>query len=295
MQSSSATAPNLHVLTLLNTSNPRLPKLAEFAGWLEETGATPVTVHNYTRAVERWSDVLIENPGVRPGKLWQNWAAPKSMKRLVGYACRRWVEFFGAVLGETVDMGVPSRLPAASRPEPRPVTDAEFRRLHLTAKRILPSATAVSFRVWLHLLEQTGVRRTESDIDWAAIDWEKNSVVVRGKTGERELPLGSCGRLLAWLKGKNPEFPWLGFRGQRLRGAALYNLFKRVARHAGLASLRPHLLRHRRLTALCRSHLGSNPLLVLSFAGSAHVSSLAPYYSVSLQEKTELLKASRCL
>jgi len=78
--------------------------------------------------------------------------------------------------------------------------------------------------VWLHLLDQTGVRRSESDIEWDAVDWQTGSVVVRGKTGERQIPLGKSTTLLAWLRRRHGKYPWTGTRGQRLGAATLYNL-----------------------------------------------------------------------
>jgi site-specific recombinase XerD len=62
-----------------------------------------------------------------------------------------------------------------------------------------------------------------------------------------------------------------------------------AAEKIGRPDLRPHLLRHRRLTRLCSSTLGTNPLLVLSFAGQSSLSSLQYYYRVSLEEKSRLL------
>jgi integrase len=281
------------VLTLFNTLTIE-SRVCSFKEWLKETGASDVTIQNYTRAVVRWSLVLEENKSLRPAEVWRQSHTTRAMKRMTGYACRRWSEFCRSVFDETADFGVPSRLPSGSTPNPRPVTNDEFRRLLLAAKQILPRRTSYSFRAWLHFCEQTGVRRTESDIDWNSVDWLEGAIVVRGKTGQRQLPLGRMRRLLGWLVRKNPAFPWVGCRGQRLSPSVLYNLFKRVASHAGLAALHPHRLRHRRLTALCHNHLGANPLLVLSYAGSRHVSSLAPYYAVTLSEKAELLRASSC-
>src|SRR4028118_1335276 len=65
--------------------------------------------------------------------------------------------------------------------------------------------------------------------------------------------------------------------------------FKLVAASCGLNHLRPHHFRHRRLTRVCRSHLGNNRLLVLAFAGHRHVGSLQSYYRVSMEEKRALL------
>lgn len=280
-----------HVLTILNTPSPE-KRIEEFGGWLRQTGASDVTVKNYTQAVARWVAVIDANQSLRPAEVWLRWAVTPPMKRLTGYAVRRWREYCESVLGIAVDVGVPSRLPAPSAPRPRPIADRDFRLLRLTAKAMLPFRTAVSFRIWITLLEELGLRRTESAIEWDQIHGA-GSVVVTGKTGERELPISRrLLRLLGWLRLRNPGFPWVGARGQKLSGGVLYNIFKAVAAASGLPDMRPHFLRHRRLTKLCRSHLGTNRLLVLAFAGHSNVGSLASYYEVSLDEKRALQKAA---
>jgi len=137
-------AANQGVLTLINTRGID-SHVASFTEWLNETGASPVTARNYTRAIYRWAAVLTENADLRPASVWRKWSASRPMKRLTGYACRRWVEFCGSVLGETVDMGIPNRLPGATRPCPRPLNDNEFRCLLLAAKQILPEQTPYTF------------------------------------------------------------------------------------------------------------------------------------------------------
>jgi integrase len=209
---------------------------------------------------------------------------------VVGYACRRYATFASEVLGERIDLGIPSRLPAASRPNPKPISDKEFRKLSIAAKQLFPIETSFSFRVWLQFLNETGCRRSESEIEWSCIDWLRRSVVVRGKTGERELPLGrKMIRTLQFLFLRRRSVPWTGCRSQVLSAAVLYTLFKKAAVAIGRPDLRPHLMRHRRLTKLCSSALGCNPLLVLSFAGQSSLSSLQYYYRVSLEEKRRLL------
>jgi hypothetical protein len=75
------------------------------------------------------------------------------------------------------------------------------------------------------------------------------------------------------------------FNLKKLRGP----FQKKAAEKIGRPDLRPHVIRHRRLTRLCSSLLGTNPLLVLSFAGQSSLSSLPFYYRVSLEEKRRLL------
>jgi integrase len=194
------------------------------------------------------------------------------------------------VLGQRIDLGIPSRLPVASRPNPKPICDKHFRELSIAAKKIFPKETSISFRVWLQFLNETGCRRSESEIDWSSVDWLRRSVIVRGKTGERELPLShKMIRTLQFLFCRRRSAPWTGCRSQILSAGVLYCLFKKAAEKIGRPDLRPHLMRHRRLTRLCSSALGTNPLLVLSFAGQSSLSSLQYYYRVSLEEKRRLL------
>jgi len=257
--------------------------------WLFETGATPSTVENYSRAVTTWLGVLDGNEG-HPGAVWSHWNVGKATKRMAGFACRRYAEYLKETTGSAPELGIPSRLPAASSPHPRPVSDDDFAKLLRAAREILPQETGYSMRIWLRFVEALGLRRSESEIRFDAVDFAKKSVVVDGKTGPRELPLTpKMLRRLAWLHRRNGEYLWLGARGQELKGRSLYNVFKTVCVAAGTPDLHPHLLRHRRITALCRSQLGANQLLVLALSGHAHVSSLASYYEVSLDEKRALL------
>lgn len=279
----------MHVLTHFNTSSGEI-WIPAFRSWLEETGATRVTIDNYARAIRRWLEVIASNPTIRPSELWRDWDAKPGIKRIAGYAGRRWIEFFRSTNGQQLDLGIPARLPPPSAPRPQPISDEHLQLLKRTAKLILPKRTAYSFRVWLALIEQLGLRRSEAMIEWRQIDWTTGSITVVGKTGARELPLNkSMMKLLGWLQRTHPLFPWCGARGQRLSAGVLYNTFKGVAAAAGVSGLRPHLLRHRRLTLLCRRHLATNQLLVLSVSGHSQLSSLLPYYRVSLSEKRALL------
>jgi integrase len=278
------------VLTVINTTSTFNSVQGDFEGWLKDTGASEVTIRSYSAAILKWLKVLALSPGVRPAVIWQRSQLSPSIKRMVGYACRRYAMFALEVLGERIDLGIPSRLPAASRPNPKPISDRQLRELSIAAKQLFPLETSFSFRVWLQFVNETGCRRAESEIDWSSIDWLRRSVVVRGKTGERELPLSrKMIRTLQFLIHRRGSSPWIGCRSQKLSAGVLYCLFKKAAEKICRPDLRPHLLRHRRLTRLCSSTLGTNPLLVLSFAGQSSLSSLQYYYRVSLEEKRELL------
>lgn len=276
----------LHDITLFKSSSRGL---GGFEAWLLASGSSEITVENYSRAVGGWLKILDRNDG-NPTDLWAHWHTGKATKRMAGFACRRYAEYVKATSGNMIDLGVPNRLPLSSRPNPKPISDTDFRKMLLSAKRVLPRETGFSMRVWLQFVSELGLRRSESEVTIGAINWQEKAVRVTGKTGERELPLSrKMVRRLAWLHRRNGFYLWRGARGQELRGRTLYNLFQQICTAAGLPDLHPHLLRHRRLTALCRSELGRNQLLVLSFSGHAHVSSLQPYYAVSLAEKRALL------
>ncbi len=279
------------VLTVINRTSLSFNSVrSEFEAWLHDAGASQTTIRSYVAAIQKWLKILALSPGVRPTLVWQRSRLSASIRRVVGYACRRYSTFALEVLGEGIDLGIPSRLPTASRPNPKPISDKHLRELGIAAKQLFPVETSFSFRVWLQFVNETGCRRTESEIDWNSIDWLRRCVVVRGKTGERELPLiRRMIRSLQFLFLRRGSAPWTGSRSQKLSAGVLYCLFKKAAQKIGRPVLRPHLLRHRRLTRLCSSALGSNPLLVLSFAGQSSLSSLQYYYRVSLEEKRSLL------
>jgi hypothetical protein len=52
-------------------------------------------------------------------------------------------------------LGIPSRLPAASRPNPRPISDSELQQLSIVAKKLFPPETSLSFCVWLQFTNET--------------------------------------------------------------------------------------------------------------------------------------------
>jgi hypothetical protein len=62
------------------------------------------------------------------------------------------------ILGEGIDLGIPSRLPAASRPNPKPISDKHLRELGIAAKQLFPIETSFSFRVGLQFVNETGCR-----------------------------------------------------------------------------------------------------------------------------------------
>lgn len=270
------------VLTSFNTTSLPDPS---FQAYLADLGSSPVTVRTYAKLAADWMGRLETDEFTTPAACWLRWEAPPQIKRLTGYACRAYARFSQEVLGQEIDLGIPRRLPPPSRPRPHAPSDAVVRRLRLAAKTTLPRETGYTVRVWISLVDELGLRRSEADIGWHQVDFDNAAVTVFGKTGPRALPL-SAGlvRVLRWLHARRPDAPWSGARGQRLDAATLYEIFKDVARSVGAGHLRPHLLRHRRLTAICKSDLGKDQLRVLRFAGQRHLGSLQYYYDLSADD-----------
>lgn len=268
----------------------RIPWQRGFGSYLTREGLSPTTVEMYARLAGRWINHLGDSDCATPAEAWSQWEAPAQLRRVAGYACRAF-ERFAETLGKEIDLGVPRHLPPAPRPRPRAITDAELQTLLATARVLFTRETGITVRIWLRLLDSLGLRRTESIVAWDQFDFDAGTVTVHGKTGTRTLPLSRrLRRLLGWLHRCRPGSPWIGTRGHCLGGATLYKYFKRLARAAGMPRLRPHLLRHRRLTAICRSDLGKNQLRVLRFAGQRHLSSLQYYYEVSAEELRDFVE-----
>lgn len=261
-----------------------------FARYLTREGMSPTTVEMYTRLAGRWITDLRSSECATSAEAWFEWTTPAQMRRVTGYACRAF-ERFAKTTGIEIDLGVPRHLPPAPRPRPRAVTDGEFRMLLTLAKTMFTTETGITVRVWLRLLDSLGARRSESIVSWDQINLDAGTITVYGKTGARTLPLSRrLRRVLRWLHRRRPGSPWQGSRGRPLGGATLYKYFKRLARAAGMPRLRPHLLRHRRLTAICRSDLGKDQLRVLRFAGQRHLSSLQYYYEVGAEDMRDFVE-----
>lgn len=262
---------------------------------MQANDASPETTRIYINLLERWERNL-EASGASHAEAWNCWKAPTiQIRRLTGYALRRYVTYQQECGGKVVSFPIPQRLPRSSRPNPNPVTDEELIQLRASMRMTLPAETSITLRVWLRLLDELGIRRNETPQCWSAFNLAEEIAVVTvsGKTGERTLPLSpKLVRILRWLKRRRPASLWLGAKRQKISPDTMYQQFKKAARSAGLGSLRPHHLRHRRLTKLCRSHLGFNQLLVLAIAGHQHVSSLQHYYRVSKQEMAQALLAA---
>lgn len=125
------------VLTVINRTTLSFNSVrSEFEGWLHDAGASQTTIRSYVAAIQKWLKILDLSPGVRPATVWQRSQLSASIRRVVGYACRRYSTFTSEVLGEGIDLGIPCRLPTGSRPNPKPISDKHLRELGIAAKQL---------------------------------------------------------------------------------------------------------------------------------------------------------------
>ncbi len=219
-------------------------QLKSFETWLRQTGSTPVTARIYRKGVERWLGEIEDDLDSPQAIKWLQWTASPSVKRSTGYALRSFQAFLNSGFAGAAQLWTPRRLPPASRPRPQDVSDSGVRDLCFAAKRLLCTETSLTMRIWIRWLAESGVRRSESLIEWENINWERMSVTVHGKTGTRELPLSQKSlRRFLFLKLKGRLTPWTGAYGQTLGGGSLYNLFKKCSEAIAKPELRPHHLR----------------------------------------------------
>ena len=279
-------------LTTINGIDPELtPEL--FATWLLELGAAQNTVGQYVRAAGRWFGIL-KGSDVSPAVAWLKWKAPAAEKRLTGFAMRKYGEFLRE-FGCEVELGIPKRLPPCSRPNPHPIQRVELKSMRLAAKHTFPEPhDSFSVRIFLAVLDELALRRSEAFFDWEDVDFKTAVVLIHGKGGDtRRLPLSRrLVRLLNWLRRRTPLYPWTGNDGRRLKPDSMYRRFKRLARIIGSPALRPHWLRHGRLTAIAATPRGFDPVNLCGFSGHRQISSLRYYCQPQMDRLRELMESS---
>lgn len=154
---------------------------------------------------------------------------------------RCWRAFFGWVEQRH---GLPSPMVEMPRPRRRKVLP---KTLALRQVEQLLGATAGTRHRWqwrrdramLLLLLDTGLRRSEL-AGLQPEDLRGSTVVVRGKVGEREVPLSPEVR-----KALVGQLPWRGRDGERLTPHGVYQVVRRCHLRAGLSGgTGPHRLRH---------------------------------------------------
>jgi hypothetical protein len=90
------------VLTGINTTFTFNSVQSDFEGWLKDAGASEVTIRSYVAAIQKWLKVLALSPTVRPVVVWQRSQLSASVKRVVGYACRRYATFASEASGSMI-------------------------------------------------------------------------------------------------------------------------------------------------------------------------------------------------
>lgn len=253
----------------------------EFGNYLAETGRRQITINIYQRTLIRFFEYCATQ-GSPQAAAWLHWNATPQIKRITGYALRVFAQFLEEFHPEqSSSLFVPKRLPHKTRPNPQPLDDVDtvVRKLIRTAKRVLPFKSYQSFRVYLHVLRELGVRKSEgAGIQWNDINWTVGSVLIRCKGGyTRQLPLSRrLVKLFAILRNRSVLSPWIGARDQILNARGLDHLLKKVAAEAGLPNLHCHNFRTTKLTEIGNSEK-FNELLYLQYSGHHDLTSALWY------------------
>jgi integrase len=283
------------LLTLIPISVTKPNHFDEFVLHLQQLGRSEKTITEYARYLKNYSAYLNRFGFALPSRAaWLQWQVSPQQKRLAGYAVRAYQEFLAQILGEPErDFGVPKRLPPPPRPNPRPLEypDQLVRRLSTDAKQILTHDAGLSVRVFIRVLRELGVRRSEAGgIGWNDINWRERSILIRGKGDKfRTLPLSRklC-KLFALLRRRSVINPWIGGRGQVLNAKGLADLLKKVAVHARFPTLKCHAFRATRLTEIGNA-ANFNPLLYQAFSGHANLSTARYYVRPALERMRAML------
>jgi len=255
--------------------------LEEFGKYLAETGRRQITINIYQRTLIRFFEYCTTQ-GSPQAAAWLHWDATPQIKRITGYALRIFGQFLEEFHPEQRGgLFVPKRLPHKSRPNPQPLdnVDTVVRNLIRTAKRVLPFKSYQSFRVYLHVLRELGVRKSEgAGIQWNDINWTEGSVLIHGKGGyTRQLPLSHrLVRMFAILRNRSVISPWIGAKGQILNARCLDHLLKKVATKSDLSDLHCHSFRTTKLTEIGNSP-SFNELLYLQYSGHHDLTSALWY------------------
>ena len=131
------------------------------------------------------------------------------------------------------------------------------RELHGEEGEALDDAVRADYAPWLEFARLTGLRRAETLIRWANVNWEAKTIMTKGK-GDRLVttPITpAVAALLEPLKGDHPEFVFTYLcrrtRGEHIRGrrypltyAGTKTEWRRTRDRAKVQDLRFHDLRH---------------------------------------------------
>jgi len=147
---------------------------------------------------------------------------------------------------------------------------------------LLQSASTLRDKALLTLLIDTGVRATElATLKWA--DISRYTILVEGKTGQRELPVSpETQRLLLSLPHEGPHV-FYGRKGELTR-TGVYRIVRKHMVKAGISGPKqgPHRLRH----SFGKSYLvaGGDLRSLQSIMGHANISTTEKYASLNLED-----------
>jgi integrase/recombinase XerD len=159
-------------------------------------------------------------------------------------------------------------------------------------------------RALLEFLYATGARVSEATgVDQLDLDLEEGTVLLTGKGGKQRLvPVGSHARraIEAYLPdrlarrraGRDTAALWINARGGRLGRQGVWEILRRHAAAAGLASSRisPHVLRHSAATHMVEG--GADLRSIQELLGHASISTTQVYTRVSPQHLLEVYTLS---
>jgi integrase/recombinase XerD len=183
-------------------------------------------------------------------------------------------------------------LPRAERYLPETLNEMDIERLLDAAPR--HGELALRDRAMLELLYASGLRISElADARLENLQIEEGIIRVTGKGSKTRLvPVGGKAReaLRAYLQGERPALVkhrtgseiFLSSRGGKLTTVRIWQIVKRVAKHAGLEqNVYPHLLRHSFATHLLGN--GADLRIIQELLGHADISTTQVYTHVDQQ------------
>lgn len=179
-------------------------------------------------------------------------------RRLRLFAVQSWLGYLAKQpdSGLTTNPAAGLELPAQEEQPPETLTDEELKQLLKTCSR--RSYLDVRDEFVIRLMLDAGVRRGEVEsTDLDDLNLARREITVRGKTGTRIVPFGTntalAARRYVRARAARPyaDHPSLvqGYRPRpcgdiRMSGIAIYHMFVRRCREAGLGHRHPHQLRH---------------------------------------------------
>jgi site-specific recombinase XerD len=256
-------------------------------------GLTHSTIYHYVRDARRFYLYLgdRELEAVTPALLreylivFQDGRKAKTLRE-AQIALRRFFRWLVAEGRLASDPTTGIRL-AAFRTEPQPTyTDEEVRRL--LASCFTESRSGIRDRAVVLVLYDTGIREGEL-ISMGAVHWECRKAQVTGKTGTRNVPLGTAtiqalrSYTQAWSV--NNGTLWWGEHGP-LTESGVLQLVRRLCRRAGVQHKGVHAFR--RAAAAQMKRLGMNDSDILEVCGWKSVTMLRRYTAAVNEELAQL-------